>query len=89
MTHAIKHALIRSNDIKQHIANLMKEILEKTYYDVSDLAKMLGLTDVTIRRHFKSGKIKGKKIGKEWHASESAVKEFIGDDDEPDGYGIY
>lgn len=55
----------------------MKQIQNETYFDVSELAKYLGLTETTIRSYIHNGKIKGLKIGKSWYAKETAVKAFF------------
>ena len=55
----------------------MKQIQNETYFDVSELANYLGLTETTIRSYIHNGKIKGLKIGKSWYAKEAAVKAFF------------
>lgn len=61
----------------------MKRIQNETYFDVSELANYLGLTETTIRSYIHNGKIKGQKIGKSWYARESAVKAFFAPTIEP------
>ena len=46
-------------------------------YTVKDLSKLLNTTPQTVRKYISEGKIKGKKIGRQWLVDEEAVKEFL------------
>lgn len=46
-------------------------------YTVADLSKLLNTTPQTVRRYINEGKIKGRKIGRQWLVNEEAVKEFL------------
>lgn len=62
-----------------NIDNLGKQ-LEKgnlVVYTVADLSKLLNTTPQTVRRYINEGKIKGRKIGRQWLVDEEAVKEFL------------
>jgi len=48
------------------------------YYTVKDLVNLLSLTELTIRSHLRSGKIKGNKAGHFWYVSGRNLKLFLG-----------
>lgn len=54
-----------------------KKIGDLTLYTVLELSKSLDVTEVTLRRYIKEGKLKAKKIGGAYHVSEDAIKEFV------------
>ena len=54
-----------------------KVIGDMTLYTVLELSKLLDVTEVTLRRYIKEGKIHAKKIGGAYHISEDALKDFI------------
>ena len=45
-------------------------------YSARAVAQMLGLNERTILRWLRSGKIRGKKLGKQWWISRSDLNEF-------------
>jgi len=53
-------------------------IVEKLYR-VSEVAKMLNVSNVAIRKWIKSGKLRAKKVGKLWMIPESELKVFLGE----------
>ena len=62
-----------------NIDNLGKQ-LEKgnlVVYTVADLSKLLNTTPQTVRKYINEGKIKGRKVGRQWLIEEEAVKEFL------------
>lgn len=62
-----------------NISNLGNQ-LEKgnlVVYTVKDLSKLLNTTPQTVRKYISEGRIKGKKIGRQWLVDEEAVKEFL------------
>ena len=62
-----------------NIDNLGKQ-LDKgnlVVYTVADLSKLLNTTPQTVRKYINEGKIKGRKIGRQWLVDEEAVKEFL------------
>lgn len=64
-----------------NIDNMGKQ-LEKgnlVVYTVPDLCKLLNTTPQTVRKYINEGRIKGKKIGRQWLVDEEAVKEFLND----------
>jgi len=46
------------------------ENTDTTLMTVDEVANKLSLTNKTVRKHIKSGKIKAQKIGKRWYISE-------------------
>ncbi len=44
---------------------------------IKDIMKMTNLSERTIRRYIREGKLRGTKIGKEWHFSEEQVRELF------------
>ena len=62
-----------------NIDNLGKQ-LDKgnlVVYTVADLSKLLNTTPQTVRKYINEGKIKGRKIGRQWLVDEEAVREFL------------
>jgi excisionase family DNA binding protein len=47
------------------------------YYSTEDIAEILGLKEKTVREWLRTGKLKGKKIGRLWRVKESELEEFI------------
>lgn len=48
-------------------------------YRVSEVAKMLNVSNVAIRKWIKSGKLRAKRVGKLWMIPESELKVFLGE----------
>lgn len=46
-------------------------------YDAHDIAEITGIHYVSVTKLFKDGRIKGKKFGRTWKATEQALKEFM------------
>lgn len=55
----------------------MIKVFEENFYDVKDIGKILGFSTETARNLIRQGKIKGRKIGKCWYATEPEIKEYI------------
>jgi len=55
----------------------MKEILGIKLYNTEETAKMLGVTELTVRNYFNSGKMMGQKIGGALYFSEQNIKGFL------------
>jgi hypothetical protein len=45
-------------------------------FTLLELSKILGTTDVTLRRYIRSGKLKAQKIAGAYHVTEESFKEF-------------
>lgn len=50
------------------------KIDDDTLYDVPGLAKILGVTEKTVRKMFAEGELKGKKLGRKWYATGAAIR---------------
>ena len=48
-----------------------------TLYTVRELADSLDITDITIRRYIKDGKLKATMLGGKYHISEEALRDLI------------
>lgn len=46
-------------------------------YSVKELAKILPITEYAIREYCRKGKIKSKKIGKNWYVSKKNLEQFL------------
>jgi len=55
----------------------MVNILEKSYYNVSELVEILKVSSFTIREYLKAGKLRGRKIAKQWLVSEKELEDFL------------
>ncbi len=49
------------------------------FYTVEEIAEILQLDVVTVRRYLSQGDMKGAKIGKSWRVTEEELKEFVED----------
>ena len=56
------------------------KIDDDTLYDVPGLAKMLGVTEKTIRRLLGDGALKGKKLGRKWYVTGAVIKAYFEDE---------
>lgn len=59
----------------------MKEINNIKYYNISEIIEIFpssGETEDTIRKHFETGVLKGKKIEEKWYATKEDIADFIG-----------
>ena len=62
----------------------MIEIGDIKAYDVQEIAKMFDMTPQSIRRFLREGRIKARKFGTRWYATEEAIREYLlGYDNEP------
>ena len=52
------------------------------FYTVQELADLLGVHNLTVRRWLKEGKIEGKKFGRSWRISKNELKKILPDDAE-------
>ncbi|MCM3176216.1 helix-turn-helix domain-containing protein [Paenibacillus sp. MER 99-2] len=52
-------------------------ILDEKYYDVKQVAKVVDLSEETIRRYIRAGKIKAVRMGRGFRIYESHLNEFI------------
>jgi len=49
----------------------------ENFYTIAELAQMLKLSDVTIRRYIRLGEIETQKIGRQHRITETEVKRFL------------
>lgn len=56
----------------------MKEIEGNKFYTIQDVAKILEVTDQTVRTYIKTGKLPGKRIGRPILITEKALRYFLG-----------
>lgn len=54
-------------------------------YTVLEAREYLKISDATIRRYIKSGKLKSQKLGREYRITESALIEFLNEQAEQGG----
>jgi len=55
----------------------MKNISGMKLYEVEDLVKMLKVSRVTVQAYLRAGRIRGVKIGKRWHVTDSNLRDFL------------
>lgn len=60
---------------------MVKEIGNITLFSAKDLHEALGINERTIRQWFKSGRLKGQKIGTAWHTTEKNLELFLSGDE--------
>lgn len=56
---------------------MVKQVGDIKLYSVKDLHKSLGVNERTIRDWFNKGRVKGQKLGTEWHITEENLKKFL------------
>jgi len=57
----------------------MIKLEHTTAYNVVEAAKILNMSDYTVRKYIRNGLIKAKKIGRAFYITDSALEEFISD----------
>ena len=61
----------------------VKKISGMKLYEVEDLVRMMRLSRVTVQAYLRAGRIRGVKIGKRWHVTESNLKDFLSGNTKP------
>ena len=46
-------------------------------FTIQEIMELLDVSEVTVRRYYRAGKLKGQKFGKNFYITESALKEFL------------
>jgi len=46
-------------------------------FDVQELSKKFGVNPVTVRGYMRSGRLKGRKIGRKWYLTEEALRDYF------------
>ena len=49
----------------------------ETFYKLEEARNILKISDATIRRYIKNGKLEHQKLGREYRITETALKEFV------------
>ena len=65
----------------------MIELRTTTAYSTAEIAEKLHRTPDAVRKLFQSGKLKGKKVGSSWYATEEAITYYVtgeGPEDAPE-----
>jgi len=52
-------------------------IFGKEYYNIPEIAKILGLTEVTVRVYYAEGRMKGVKLGNAWYSTQEEIETFL------------
>jgi len=55
----------------------MKQFGDIKFYDVQEIAKAFDMTPQSVRKYFKEGRIKARKVGTRWYVTEEAMREFL------------
>lgn len=55
----------------------MKQFGDIKFYDVQEIARIFDMTPQSIRKFFKTGRIKARKFGTRWYVTEEAMREFL------------
>ena len=55
----------------------MKQFGDIKLYDVQEIAKIFDMTPQSVRKFFKTGRIKARKVGTRWYVTEEAMREFL------------
>ena len=50
---------------------------ELKLYDVEELAQLLEVQERTIRKLFREGTLKGRKLAKKWYMTEESLKDYF------------
>ena len=46
-------------------------------FTIQEIMEILEVSEITIRRYHKDGKLKGRQVGKNFYITEAALKEFL------------
>ena len=55
----------------------MKRFGDIKLYDVQEIARIFDMTPQSVRKYFKEGRIKARKVGTRWYVTEEAIREFL------------
>jgi len=60
-----------------------------TLFDVPEFCKKFNLNPVTARNYLRTGRLKGRKVGRSWYITEEALKEYfkLPGKEKPEGTG--
>ena len=54
----------------------MNRILKYLRYNTREVAKVLGISEKTVRSYFRSGRLQGFKDGRRWYTTETALDKY-------------
>jgi len=60
-----------------------KVLFGKEYYNIKEISQMLGITDVTIRLYYSSGRMRGVKLGNAWYSNQEDIEQFLSNKTKP------
>lgn len=63
----------------------MKKILDDEFYNLKEIAEILGISRKAVHDYVKKGKIRGKKIGREWYFTKKDIKAYLDKKTPPPG----
>ena len=55
----------------------MKQFGDIKFYDVQEIARIFDMTPQSIRKFFKTGRIKARKFGTRWYVTEEAIRDYL------------
>lgn len=58
----------------------MPSTVKQQTHDVQEIAEAVDMHPNSIRRNLQKGRIRGRKVGNEWVVTESALREWLGDE---------
>ncbi len=58
------------------------EVGDLKLYDVKELADKLQIQERTIRKLFREGKLKGRKLARRWYVSEDSLKDYFSQEED-------
>ena len=56
------------------------QVEDITVYNVKEISKLLGITQVTLREYIRQGRLRAKKIAGEWRITGDALRDFLSAD---------
>jgi len=48
-----------------------------TLFDVQEFSKKFGINPVTVRGYMRTGRLKGRKVGRKWYLTEEALRDYF------------
>ena len=55
----------------------MKRFGDIKLYDVQEIARIFDMTPQSVRKYFKEGRIKARKVGTRWYVTEEAIRDYL------------
>jgi len=54
-----------------------KLIIDEEFFDISEVAQELGVSQLVVRSYIAKRRLKGRKIGTKWYFSANDIKKFL------------